>query len=340
MASKNILLVFTGGTIGSTVNAGTIDTSTGAAYLLLQLFKERYQDAGQIDFTTLQPLNLLSENLTPADWTVLITALEALRPGQFDGVIITHGTDTLSFTAAALSCYFHALATPILLVSSDYPLADERANGLANFICAVDFIRQHPQPGVFVPYRNPGQTLQVHLGNRIASCLPLSGDFISVQHKSFMQCLDGQFSILNPAKPRPSQTYPLAPRFSERVLLLRPYPGLDYRSVNLNHADAVLHDLYHSGTACASPSTGPRHALPEFIRHCQTKGVTVYLAPILHSPDAYHSTRQLLGQGAQVIWNQPIETAYAKLLLAYGNFTRHEDIIRFMAADIAGEQLA
>jgi L-asparaginase len=340
MTRKNILLVFTGGTIGSTVAGGTINTSTRAPYTLLQQFHDQYAEAGQVTFTTLQPLTLLSENLTPADWTTLIKALEAAPATDFDGIIITHGTDTLSFTAAALSCYFHALTVPILLVSSNYPLTDPRANGLANFSCAVDFIRHQPHTGVFVPYRNPGQSMQVHQGHHLAASLQLSGDFISIQHKSYMQYSDGQFTILNPRQAASGKTYPLKPRFCDRITLIRPYPGLDYRSINLTHTDAILHDLYHSGTACVSPSSGPNHALPAFLDHCRTHNIPLYLAPALHSPDAYQSTRQLLDQGAQVLWNLSLETAYTKLALAYGNFTRQEEINEFMATDIAGEHVA
>lgn len=338
MAQKNILLVFTGGTIGSTVSDGTINTSTSAPFILLEQFQAYYRDAAQIEFTTLRPLQILSENLIPADWTTLINAIEAAKPHQFDGIIVTHGTDTLAFTAAALSCYFHALDVPLLLVSSNYPLTDPRANGLANFICAIDFLRQNPQTGVFVPYRNPGQTMQVHQGHHLASSLQLSGDFISVQHKSYMQ-YDGSFSVLNTSQSARRSHYALSAQFSDRVMLLRPYPGLDYRQINLTRVDAVLHDLYHSGTACVSPSNGEHYALPEFIAECRSRGISVYLAPALHSPDAYQSTRELLDQGVQVLWNLSIETAYTKLLLAYGNFKDEEKIMEFMNADIAGEHI-
>jgi L-asparaginase len=342
MTTKTILLVCTGGTIGSAATGGTIDTTDTAPFELLRQFQAHYPDYRSVAFKTIRPLTLLSENLVPADWATLMMAIAAEQPAQFDGIIITHGTDTLSFTAAALSFYFHALATPILLVSSDYPLTDDRANGLANFTCAVDFIRQPSQPsqaGVFVPYQNPQQTMQVHRGNRLAASLQLSGDFFSVQHKSYMQYQAGKFTVLNPLNIAQRAAYALSPQFSGRVLMIKPYPGLDYRTVNLDTADAVLHDLYHSGTACASPTGDGHHALPAFIKRCQAQNVAVYLAPILQSPNAYHSTRLLIEQGAQVLWNLSIEAAYAKLLLAYGNFSRHDDIVAFMSADIAGEHL-
>ncbi|MDD1615831.1 MAG: L-asparaginase, partial [Methylococcaceae bacterium NSP1-2] len=110
---KNILLVSTGGTIGSTVQAGTIDTTSTAQLKLLQLFQQQ-DPHSDIHFHCVQPLQLLSENLAPCVWQTLIAAIEAEQPQNYDGIIITHGTDTLAYTACALSFYFHALKIPML----------------------------------------------------------------------------------------------------------------------------------------------------------------------------------------------------------------------------------
>ncbi|MDD2801233.1 MAG: asparaginase domain-containing protein [Methylococcales bacterium] len=335
-----ILLVFTGGTIGSTVSEGTIDTSGNAPFKLLHLFEQNYPKHQQLHFDTLQPLQILSENLAPTAWTTIINAIEKADPSQYDGIIITHGTDTLAYSAAALSFYFHALKQPILLVSSNYPLDDDRANGLDNFICAVEFIRQQIATGVFVPYRNPQQTMQVHQGNRLACSLQLSGDFFSVQGNSAMQFEEGGFVKLTPSAKRPEISIaPLTSNFSDRILMIKPYPGLDYRHFDLENVDAVLHDLYHSGTACASLQWGAQHSLIEFIKRCKAENVPIYLAPAIHSPDAYQSTLTLLEHGAQMLWNLSIEAVYVKLALAYGNFTDQQQILAFMTNDIAGEHI-
>jgi L-asparaginase/Glu-tRNA(Gln) amidotransferase subunit D len=354
---KNILLVFTGGTIGSTAAEGTIDTSTTAPAKLIQQFQQ-HNDHQQIHFSTIRPLQILSENLAPCVWQTLISAIEGQEPEQYDGIIITHGTDTLAYTAAALSFYFHAIKIPMLLVSSDYPLDDPRANGPGNFMCAVEFILQNCQSGVFVPYRNQQQATQVHNGTRLASSLQLSGDFFSVQGKSFMQFENRRFSLLNPyEKSIQAENSPLSaeegslkgiketsiPRlkanFSVRILMIKPYPGLNYAHFNLENADAVLHDLYHSGTACASTQWGENYSLLEFIRRCAEQKIKIYLAPAVKSPDAYQSTRALIDQGAEMIWNMSIEAAYVKLMLAYGNFTDEQQIVEFIDRDIAGEHV-
>ena len=336
---KNILVVFTGGTIGSAASEGTINTSSDAPFKLIQLFQQHYQNHQQIHFDTIEPLQILSENLAPSAWETLIEAIEVANPNQYDGIIITHGTDTLAYTAAALSFYFNAAKMPMLLVSSDYPLDDPRANGLENFICANEFILQINQAGIFVPYRNQQQPTHLHRGTRLACSLQLGGDFFSVQGKSYMQFENRQFSLLSPLTATQTSTPNLKPLFSNRILMIKPYPGLNYDDFNLENVDAVLHDLYHSGTACASTQWGKNHSLLEFIKRCREQGIKVYLAPAIKSADAYQSTRALIEQGAEMIWNMSIEAAYVKLMLAYGNFTDEQQIMDFINADIAGEHV-
>ncbi|PPK78245.1 L-asparaginase [Methylobacter tundripaludum] len=345
---KNILVVFTGGTIGSIATGGTINTSDSTSFELIRQFQQHDENHRQIHFDTIQPLQILSENLAPGAWKTLIAAIEAARPDQYDGIIITHGTDTLAYTACALSFYFNAARIPMLLVSSDYPLENPKANGLENFICAVEFIlqtcpescRRVNRAGVFVPYRNYQQITQLHQGTRLACSLQLSGDFFSVQGKSYLQFENRQFSLLNPpTQQTPPRRIPLKADFSDRILMIKPYPGLDYARFNLDHVDAVLHDLYHSGTAYASPQWGENYSLIEFMKRCEKQGITVYLAPVIKSADAYQSTQALIEQGAKIIWNMSIEAAYVKLLLAYGNFDDKQEIMDFMVEDIAGEHL-
>jgi L-asparaginase len=114
---------------------------------------------------------------------------------------------------------------------------------------------------------------------------------------------------------------------------------LDYAQICLDGADAILHDLYHSGTACTAADRGEQHNLLTFINRCQRHALKVYLAPGMRSESSYSSTRQLLKSGATMIWNMSLEAAYAKLLLAYGNFEDTETIDSFLEQDIAREHL-
>jgi L-asparaginase len=347
---KNILLVSTGGTIGSTVQAGTIDTSNTAQLKLLQLF-EQHDEHSDIHFHSIQPLQLLSENLAPCAWRTLIQAIEAEQIESYDGIIVTHGTDTLAYTACALAFYFHALKIPLLLVSSDYPLDNERANGLDNFQCAVEFVRQNPIAGVFVPYRyrRARIIMVIHQGARLTCSLQLSSDFYSINDQPFMTfdapykrfhaLENNQFTPMPQLVKTQQPLVNLQARFDAHITLIKPYPGLDYRSINLQQTDAVLHDLYHSGTACATSQWGEQHSLIAFIQRCKVENIPVYLAPAIYSEDAYQSTRQLIEHGAIMLWNLSIEAAYVKLLLAVSNFIDSQQFIEFMNTSIANEHI-
>jgi L-asparaginase/Glu-tRNA(Gln) amidotransferase subunit D len=341
---KKILVVFTGGTIGSTAADGTIVTSSAAPFKLLQLFQAYYPDYGAIQFDSLQPLQILSENLAPTAWKIIVEAIESAQTNNYDGIIVTHGTDTLAYSAAALSFYFHALTKPLLLVSSDYPLDNPKGNGLVNFMCAVEFIRQNIANGVFVPYRNAGQTMQIHRGSRLTCSLQLSGDFYSVQNKSFAEFVDNAFILKNSSfeagEASSNQSMPLLPEFSNRVLMIKPYPGLDYQHFDLDGVVAVLHDLYHSGTACATTQWGNNHSLIDFLKRCRSRSIPVFLAPAFKSENTYQTTRELIDEGAKMIWNVSIEAAYVKLTLAYGNFADAQQIVSFIESDIAYERIS
>jgi L-asparaginase len=153
-----------------------------------------------------------------------------------------------------------------------------------------------------------------------------------------MQFENQRFTLLNSVS-KPSSQYALKAAFSNRILLIKPYPGLDYSYFDLSTIDVVLHDLYHSGTACTSGQWGADLSLLMFIQRCRDHGIKVYLAPAIQSENAYETTRALMQAGAEMIWNMSLESAYVKLLLAYGNFEDQQKIYEFINDNIAGEHL-
>jgi len=187
-----LLVIFTGGTIGSTVNEGYISTDQGKAYQLIEMYKALGKR--QADFTLNEPYTLLSENLTGTYITRLGSCVLENAGKGYEGIIITHGTDTIQYSAAVLGYLLADVDIPVLLVSSNFVLDDERANGLANFAAAVDFIASKAGTGVFVPYRNSDGVIYVHRGTRLLPHQPYSDDLQSVlnQYYGIVTC-DGNF---------------------------------------------------------------------------------------------------------------------------------------------------
>lgn len=164
---KALKIIFTGGTIGSTLSEGIISPDGGKPRALIGAFREKYH----MDLTEFadydEPYTILSEHLDGAHLSKLIQAVACAISQGYRGIMITHGTDTLQYTAAALGYAFGLCAVPIVLVSSDYPIEDERANGVENLYGAVCWLKDSFAGGVWVSYKNEGAPVQIHRGSRL-----------------------------------------------------------------------------------------------------------------------------------------------------------------------------
>ena len=326
---KRVLVVFTGGTIGSESDENTIKASKGTAKVLLSIYKESIGE--DVGFTAITPLNILSENLKPEDWATLIHSIEEANYRSFDGVIITHGTDTLAYSATLLALYFHAIKIPMLLVSSHLPLEDKLSNGFVNFTAAVDFIKENIASGLFVSYKNPSETFtSIFLGTRIAMSTQLSSHFESIDGiyaKYENNHFHGQTNIQIK-----ESTFNLKASFTKNILYIKPYPGINYHHYNLDKVDAVLHDLYHSGTANFE-------ILHDFIQECFEMNIPIFLAPLRKEQNVYESTALLQQDQATFIYNISIEATLAKLYIAFGSFDTLEEIHSFLKTPLNNEFL-
>ena len=124
---KNILMLGTGGTIASVPSAdGLIPALDGAAMLRLVPELE-----GICTITCKEILNLDSSNLEPSHWQLIAKAIAA-EYANYDGFVITHGTDTMAYTAAALSQMLHNCQKPVVLTGAQLPIQAEGSDAPAN----------------------------------------------------------------------------------------------------------------------------------------------------------------------------------------------------------------
>ncbi|HEX3010551.1 MAG TPA: asparaginase domain-containing protein, partial [Syntrophomonadaceae bacterium] len=263
---------------------------------------------------------------------------------EYKGIIVTHGTDTLPFTAAALSYLFKDIDIPLVITASNYPLGQPKSNGLRNFINSVDFIIQYSTPGVFVIFENNQGESIVYLGTRLVQAAPFTNEFDSPYAIFYGKMINGVFfenqhpfnpSLEDLRRPRRPFDCPQV-NFSDKILYIKPVPGLNYQHYNFSKDKprAVLHDLYHSGTACTrEEKEDGGFSLIKFIDYCYDNAVDIYIAPIVGiSGDIYASSRALIQRGAVPLSNISIEAALAKLMLLYGCFDDSE-LIKHMVND-------
>ncbi len=282
-----LLFIFTGGTIGSTKEGNTIAVDHAKPYLLC----EEYAKHHPMDFTydTIEPFAELSENFSGAHIATLLDAVKESMT-SYDGIIVTHGTDTLQYSAAALGYLLGNDTPPVCLVSSNFPIEDESSNGIDNLFGAISLIRSGEHRGVFVIYRNNvGGDILVHRGTRLSAGFAFSDDMLAVKECPYGKiCADGTVEK-NPDYTESADAIgaPRALTLSggySGILRIFPYPGMVYPELS-GDTRAVLLDTYHSGTVDAKGE--PTHG---FLATARERGIPVYVTGMLGDA-AYDSTQ-------------------------------------------------
>ena len=286
-----LLVIFTGGTIGSSLSYGWISPDKSTANQLISNYQQVETDADTL-FETISPYTILSENLSADELNKLISCIEEAQKKDYDGIIVTHGTDTLQYTAAALD-YTLSKKIPVLLVSAAYPLQDGRSNGLDNFRAAVRFLKTRPQSGVYVSYQNAAdRQTHIHLATRLLSHGETSADLHSLGAPYATVDNDKDSVTVNPiCKLANSQSIGAIPFCKNSgVLVVESYPENVYQ-YDLDQYVVVLLSPYHSGTL----NTASEH-FQRFCFACKQKGIPVFVTGIT-SETAYDSSKAFADLG-------------------------------------------
>jgi len=149
MTSKRILLIHTGGTIGMVRSTHGFRPEVGIVEAeAARLCRDDFPNVS-IEVKRLEPL-IDSANATPEDWNRITGTIED-EYSTFDGFVVTHGTDTLTFTSAALTMALQALDKPVILTGSMLPLTEPDNDGRGNLRDALLAV-QTSKPGVWVQF--------------------------------------------------------------------------------------------------------------------------------------------------------------------------------------------
>ncbi|MCH5267344.1 MAG: asparaginase [Lachnospiraceae bacterium] len=326
-----IAVIFTGGTIGSTEKDGYIAPGKGGGEKLLNSVSgvslegewiyftdssvlQSNADRDEILYEAYIPMTILSENSTGLTIRNITESIEeVLRQPGLDGVIVTHGTDTLVYTAAALGYLFAESAVPIVVVSSNFILDSPLANGWDNFRYGVAFLAhlgrqnsiskecENASKGVFVSYRNRDGVPRIHRGTAVMAHQAYSDEVYSVLGKEYGSFeKDGErcrfvrgesmdvISSVGFGQGEDAMHQPdagagfdsrLAPQlrapvtWNAPILQIYPYPGMEYPSIPVR-TKAILHHSYHSGTICTDNDSNAA----VFFAEAEKKGIPVFLS--------------------------------------------------------------
>ena len=133
---KRICILYTGGTIGMVPSEKGYVPSSGAFLELLRAIPDLYwQDMPKWDVVEFDPL-LDSSDITVREWNQIGAAISA-RYAAYDGFVVLHGTDTMAYSASAISFMLENLSKPVIFTGSQIPLGQSRSDGRDNIISSL-----------------------------------------------------------------------------------------------------------------------------------------------------------------------------------------------------------
>ena len=313
---NKILVILTGGTIGSKSVSGTVDINSSSAYQIVDYYNKKY--GKDVDFEVIQPINILSENITCEVWLELMNCLDKINISNYSGIVICHGSDTLSYTANLVGMLYNKINIPIVLIASNYELDNEKSNGLINFRSAVIVIKSINK-GVFVAFSNDKGENDIYIATRIVESDPYFDQYRSFDGKPWGRVENYCLKIyMKPTIDEINNFKPIVIKrpndFNNKVLFIRPYPSMNYENISIDDVTAVIHYMYHSATACTA---GKDTSLVDFAKKCKAKKVKLYVASFKDKDieRAYKSTRDILEEKVIPLFNISPESAYVKTLI-------------------------
>jgi len=341
-----ISIISTGGTIAS-----RIDYKTGAVKWLMKPEQILALSPGLLEIAQINeiksPFIIASENMHPSKWCEIAKiAAELLNKEENKGIIITHGTDTLHYTAAALSFMLKNLNKPVVMTyaqrSSDRGSSDMALNIKCSAFMALSDIAEVMLVG--------------HATIEDDFCYALSGTKVRKMHSSRRDAFrpintlpiakikeNGNIEIIkdNFNKRDEKKKVIADAKFEERIALVKYYPGADSKIIDF-YRDRGYKGLIIEATGLGHVGTEEsNHNWIPSIKKAIDSGMIICFAPqTLYgrlNPNVYAPGRKLLEAGVIFLEDILPETAYVKLGYILAIEKNREKIIKLMQTNIANE---
>jgi glutamyl-tRNA(Gln) amidotransferase subunit D len=332
-----VLILGTGGTIAS-----RIDYRTGAVRPVVSSADLHSLVPELSTLARVEPeimFDIFSENMTPKHWTKLARRIKRAVDSGTEGVVITHGTDTLGYTAAALSFALRGVPVPVILVgaqrSSDRPSSD----GPLNLIAAVSVAGQAEFAGVYVAMHlaESDDKIAFHRGTRVRKNHTSRRDaFESVGVPLAAVWGRSGIEYVSEGLPRRGGTFEPKTTFDARVALLKFYPSMPaglVRSARRGGARGIIIE----GTGLGHVSREVGEALKHFIHSGGLVCVTSQCINGRVDLNVYDTGRDLLQMGVLPLEDMLAETALVKAMWALGNSRSVARAKELMVQNIVGE---
>ncbi len=273
-----------------------------------------------------------SSDINKDHWSRLIGYI-AEKYDAYDGFVILHGTDTMAYTASALSFGLQKLGKPVILTGSQVPMSNIRSDARRNLVNAVEMATLSLNE-VAICFND-----FVYRGNR-ATKMSI-GDFDAFASPNFPPLAEIGLNIeFNRPTPRPEAELETHTSFDENLFLLKLFPNLKpsfLDNLELANMRALIIEAFGSGNF---PVHGDASLLP-FLKKCARQGIILVITSqaAYDSVDLskYESGRKALELGALSAKDMTTEATLTKMMYLLGNYKSDEEIKRLIQTDISGE---
>lgn len=324
--TQKLLVLYTGGTIGMQMSAAGLAPASGfEARLRTEQAAHPERPAPAWQFAELLP-PLDSANMTQANWLAMRDAIvRAVEEDGCDAVLLLHGTDTLAYSAAALSFLLLGLDVPVVLTGSMQPAGVPGSDAWPNLFGALALLARGVAPGVHLYFN--GQLLHGARTSKLKSeAFDAFQDTRRPRHGERLGELPEALHYRQPRRPVALAVQPLFPGLSAAQL----------RALLASGAEALLLECYGSGTG---PSDNPEILVA--LREAHARGVV--LAAISqcaqgHVEFGVYAAGSALAQTGLVSGaGMSREAALGKLFSLLGAGLPQSEVERLFALDLCGE---
>ncbi|MCB9958438.1 MAG: asparaginase [Rhodospirillaceae bacterium] len=332
--SKTVYVAYTGGTIGMSRTPDGYAPDRGLLERVLRGLPELHGDQVPAfvirDYADLKD----SADMSPADWND-IGADIAAHYDDHAGFVILHGTDTMAYTASALSFMLEGLAKPVILTGSQIPIGEVRNDARNNLVTALMLAGSGGVSEVCLYFN--GQLLR---GNRSTKVHSVGFDAFASPNYPALGDIGIEIEIHTERLRRPpAGPFRFAPASTEPVAALRIFPGITgdvIRNIAKPPLRGLVLEAYGVGNA---PSHDPD--LLAALREASERGVVIVDVTqcIRGSVDltSYAAGARLAGVGVISGFDMTVEAALGKLLYLLGRGLSPDEVARAMQHDLCGE---